>query len=40
MNNIKQLIIIAGIITLTACQSTPTPKLMYAEKNGQKYLVN
>ena len=26
MNNIKQLIIIAGIITLTACQSTPTPK--------------
>lgn len=26
MNNIKQLIIITGIITLTACQSTPPPK--------------
>ncbi|OPH38374.1 hypothetical protein B5J93_06250, partial [Moraxella equi] len=26
MNNIKQLIIITSIITLTACQSTPPPK--------------
>ncbi|WP_257791622.1 hypothetical protein [Moraxella bovoculi] len=26
MNSIKQLIIITGIITLTACQSTPLPK--------------
>ena len=36
MNNIKQLIIIAGIITLTACQSTLTS----AVNNGEKHLVD